>query len=105
MRKGQIIHRDGCSTVEHAAGMVYGMLMRAQDDGNGYFAGDGIHCDQEGCAEVASVRYRKLFDYCRDGHKSEPHRPSLRHFCDRHKTRGDCSFDDADSNYVELPMK
>ena len=53
-----------------------------------------------GYAEPATIKYQKIADYARDGHRSEPHRPSFRCFCDRHSTRGDCGLDDADSNYI-----
>lgn len=104
-RKGKLIFSEGCSNVQHAAGMLYGWYLRACDDGKGYFAGDGITCDQEGCHEPALVRYRRLADYCNNGHKSDASDVSLyRHFCEKHKTRGDCALDDADANYIAEPL-
>lgn len=104
-RKGRLIFSEGCRDTQTAAGLLYSWYVQACGDGKGYFAGDGLTCDQEGCHEPATVRYRRLFDYCRDGHKSNPRESSLyRHFCERHRTRGDCAFDDADTNYVEEPM-
>lgn len=100
-RKGQLIFTEGCRNTATAAGLLYAWYMKACDDGKGYFAGDGLTCDQEGCCAPATIRYRRLWAYCRDGHKSEPSEVSLyRHFCERHKERGDCGFDDADANYV-----
>jgi hypothetical protein len=104
-RKGKLIHERHVRNVEMGCVFAAGTLYEAQDDGKGYFAGDGVHCDQEGCADAATVRYRKKADYCREAHKTEPFEPSYRHFCDRHKTRGDCGFDDSDANYVEEPLK
>ena len=100
-RKGKMIIERHCGTIEAATAILPGFFLEALDDGKGYFAGDGVHCDQEGCADVATVRYRKKADFCREGHKSEPSVQTYRHFCDRHKTRGDCGMDDADNNYVE----
>ena len=101
-RKGKLIFSEGCRDTKTAAGLVYGWYVRACDDGKGYFGGDGTVCDQEGCHDLATVRYRRIADYCREGHKGQPSDVSLyRHFCGRHKTRGNSAFDDADSNYQQ----
>jgi hypothetical protein len=104
-RKGELIFSAGCRNVQTACGLAYGWYVQAVDDGKGYFAGDGVTCDQEGCAAVATVRYRRLFEYCDRGHQHAPPTVALyRHFCDRHKTRGDCALDDADVNYIAEPL-
>ncbi len=104
-RKGKLIFSEGASNMQYAAGLLYSWYVKACDDAKGYFAGDGITCDQEGCAEPATIRLRRLFDYCRDGHKSPVSDVSrYRHFCEKHKTRGDCGLDDADVNYTEEAM-
>lgn len=104
-RKGKLIFAEGCRDTKTAAGLLYSWYVRACDDGKGYFAGDGIVCDQEGCKEPVTVRYRRVADYCNAGHKTPPSDGSLyRHFCETHKTRGDCAFDDADANYVAEPL-
>ncbi len=104
-RKGKLIHSEGCSNMQTAAGLLYSWYVGATDAGKGYFAGDGITCDQEGCSEPATVRLRRLADYCQQGHKTTVFDSSLyRHFCAKHKTRGDCGLDDADANYVEEPI-
>src|SRR5688572_7515814 len=103
-RKGEMVCESGCRDVEAAVTMVGGEYLRALDNARGSFAGDGVHCDQEGCALFATVRYRLKATYCRAGHKSETLGNEYRHFCDRHKTRGDCGLDDADSNYEEVPL-
>ena len=109
-RKGKMVHTAGCRNVEVACGMVYSELMRAQDDGKGYFAGDGVHCDQEGCKELATLRYRVIKDMCAGPgmcgrQKPDYGRVQYRHFCEQHKTRGDCGLDDADSNYERVPYE
>lgn len=103
-RKGKLIHERSVRNVEIGCAFASATLYEAQDDGKAHFGGDGIHCDQEGCADAATVRYRKKAYYCRNGHKTEPFRPTYRHFCDVHKKRGDCGMDDADDNYIEEPM-
>ncbi len=105
-RKGKLIFSEGCRNVQTACGLLYGWYVGAVDDAKGYFAGDGITCDQEGCHEPALYRYRRVRAYCQEGHESNPSDVSLyRHFCETHKTRGDCALDDADRNYVVEPME
>lgn len=104
-RKGRLIFSEGCNKMDTACGLLFSWYVKAIDDGKAYFAGDGITCDQEGCHEPATVRYRRLFDYCRDAHKTAVSDVSLyRHFCEKHKTRGDCALDDADANYAAEPF-
>ena len=104
-RKGRLVFSEGCRDVRTACGLLYSWYVKACDDGQGYFAGDGITCDQEGCREPASVRYRRRFDYCREGHPGAPSEVALyRHFCEKHTTRGDSAFDDADANYIQEPF-
>jgi hypothetical protein len=98
--KRGIIFSDMVGNVEAAAGMLYGVMITAMDAGLCHNSGDGIHCDQEGCSELATITYKKLHDYCRSGHKTTPDWIKLRRFCDRHKRRGDCGMDDCDANYV-----
>ena len=98
-RKGKLIHERGVRNVEMGCVFAAATYYEAKDNGLAYFAGDGIICDQEGCSAGATVRYRLIHQYCREGHKSDPSLPTYRHFCDRHKQRGDCGLDDADSNY------
>lgn len=100
-RKGKLIHERGVRNIEMGCVFAAATYYEAQDNGMAYFAGDGVHCDQEGCNAAATVRYRLKANFCRDGHPSEPSRPTFRHFCERHRTRGDCALDDADINYVD----
>jgi hypothetical protein len=104
-RKGKHIFSEGCRNVETACGLLYGWHVKGCDDGKAYFAGDGMTCDQEGCHEPALIRYLKKADYCNSAHKSDVSDVSkYRHFCEKHKERGDCGFDDSDDNYIEEPM-
>jgi hypothetical protein len=96
-----------CRNIETACGMLYSYLMTALDNGNGYFAGDGIHCDQEGCSKIATIHYKKKNDYCHEAHKTELTIDTFRNFCEEHKVRGNCSFDDSDDNYelMDIPKR
>jgi hypothetical protein len=100
-RKGKLIHERGVRNVEMGCVFAAATYYEAQDNGLAYFAGDGVTCDQEGCNAAADVRYRLIYQYCRDGHRSDPSRPTYRHFCERHKRRGDCALEDSDVNYVD----
>jgi hypothetical protein len=100
-RKGKMIADRSFRDVETACNYASAVYHDACDNGLAYFGGEGDTCDQEGCAELATVTYQLKAQYCREGHRTEPHRITIRKFCDRHKTRGDCGFDDADENYEE----
>ena len=102
LRKGKVICERRAGSVQAATALLPGFWLQVTDEGNGYFAGDGVHCDQEGCSAIAVVRYRKLSDFCSQGHRSVDGPTSYRHFCWRHKIRGDCGLDDADGNYVDM---
>ena len=102
-RKGKMIHEsNGLRNVETAIGFVMAEYYRAIDDAKGYYAGIEDYCDQEGCAEKATVTYRVKEEFS-DRRPHEWHGPTIfpyiRKFCAKHSRRGDCGFDDADSNY------
>jgi hypothetical protein len=99
LRKGRVIVEKGFRNIETACNLLSAVHALACDDGKGFFGGEGNFCDQEGCAERATVAYRKKANYCREGHRSEQHQTTIRRFCDRHKVRGDCGLDDADAHY------
>lgn len=108
-RKGKLVHTDGYRDVKTACGFAYSVYVRAIDDGKAYFGGDGLTCDQEGCAEQATVRYRVVKNMCAGpgmcGQEKQNYgQINYRHFCERHKTRGDCGLDDADRNYEQVPV-
>jgi len=104
LRNGVVIAERSCRNVETACMFLPGFILEAQDNGKACFAGEDDFCDQEGCVEKATVTYRKKADYCHAGHKSaiDDGRITVRRFCDKHKTRGDCGLDDADANYERI---
>ena len=100
-RKGNLIAEIAHGKMEYTVGSLFHDYHALIDDGKAYFAGDGVHCDQEGCDELKTITYLKKSDVCREGHKTEVSDISkYRHFCDKHKIRGNCGLDDADDNYV-----
>jgi len=101
-RKGQEVHRVTTRNVQSACHHLAWHHDAAVSDGKGYFAGERDVCDQEGCAELATVWYRLKNQFCREGHGTEPHRETYRQFCERHSTRGDCGLEDADRNYEKI---
>jgi hypothetical protein len=103
-RKGVIIaETQSGSSMEAACGLLYGRLIKLQDDGEGYYAGDGIHCDQEGCSEKATNVFKIKKRFCvgggNCGQEKKNYGDQHRCFCDKHKTRGDCDLEDNDANY------
>lgn len=102
-RKGKLILDDQVSNMETACGVLYSKYVSAVDDGHGYFGGDGVHCDQEGCNELASFKYAIKQDYCSGygncGQKKDLYNGALRHFCEKHSHRGDSDLQDNDENY------
>lgn len=98
-RKGRKVYEVGRGNIEYACRLLDADYIKATEGALGFFAGEGDVCDQEGCADPATVTYRLKARYCREGHKSEPLGIQIRRFCDKHKKRGDCGLDDADANY------
>lgn len=109
LRKGEVRHEVGYRDVATAAQFLPYVIAQAHDDGKAFYAGEDNHCDQEGCAEQATVTLRMKKGYCRSCGESRDYddyekngRIVIRKFCARHSKRGDCGIDDADANYVLL---
>jgi hypothetical protein len=104
-RKGKTLVEEHYRDVETALKFVQYLWCKAADEALGYYCGgeDG-KCDQEGCSEEATVKYRVKKEYCNRPYTCQPKEHDkevvLRQFCGRHAQRGDCAFDDADDNYV-----
>lgn len=99
-RKGLEVHREeGCGrNIKMAASFLPFMVEKAEDT-KAYYAGEGNICDQEGCEDQAEWRHELKHKFCREGHKTKA-RGEYRLFCNRHRVRGDCGLEDADSNYI-----
>jgi len=99
LRNGVAQHEAYAKDTQTACGLAYYHYVNALDNGKGYFATEGEFCDQEGCKEQATIKYKLKDTYCREGHKNEKFRDDYRQFCKRHKNRGDQSFEDSNNNY------
>lgn len=99
LRKGKVVYETYWGNVQNAANGLGADLMRAGDDGRGFYGGGGDTCDQEGCAEKATAVFRLKQLYCREGHATPPMTPTHRQFCLAHMKRGDCGLEDSDQNY------
>ena len=103
-QKGTVVKERGYGDVESAAKFLSWFMVETIEGDGGNFGGIDRFCDQEGCAEPATVFYQKRKDWCgRCGESKEiTYTKVFRQFCDRHKTRGDCGLDDNDDNYILL---
>lgn len=109
MRKGVVCHTKTFRDVETACLFLAAERVRAIEDGKACFAEEGDYCDQEGCAEKATVTYRVKRTYCSEPYLHKPIEHDTEHealygiatrrFCARHARRGDCGFDDSDDNH------
>lgn len=59
-KKGQLRHEQGFRNVETAAQALSWVMMSAHDDAKASYQGTEGICQQEGCSEMATVRYRVL---------------------------------------------
>lgn len=102
-RNGILVHEAEhvARNVERACAFAAYYHAVACDEGKGFFAGEDPFCDQEGCAERATVTYRVKQKFCDNGNAHEQFHESIRRFCGRHAVRGDCGLDDADRNYEQ----
>lgn len=107
MRNGVVVHETGARNVETAVRLLDYHFLEACDHGKGYFAGEGDICDQEGCANPATVSLEQIVEGCgRCGTTKAPeHSRPFRKFCNRHKERGNSSLDDMDESYKDLPTR
>lgn len=105
-RKGSLKHEESFHDIETAAKFLPFVLARAGDDGKAYFGGEGDLCDQEGCADKATVVYQLKKHYCSGpgncGMEGKKYGEKIRMFCGNHSRRGDCGLEDADENYQLL---
>jgi len=63
--------------------------------------GDGVLCDQPGCAMPGTERRTLIQEYCDRGCERKSFGEVYRVFCLQHARRGDCALEDADQNYRE----
>lgn len=113
LRKGNVLKERGFGNIEAALDFIPSMrhYSFSEDDDAEHKKRQSIDfdalCFQPGCAEKATVEYRLKKEYCQvaphdGGHV--PHFDVRRRFCVKHKTRGDCGFEDSDMNYEIVPL-
>lgn len=113
LRKGHVLKERGFGSVEAALDFIPSMRHFSFSDADDteyekrkQIDFDAI-CFQPGCSEKATVEYKLKKEYCQvaphdGGH--DPHFDVRRRFCVKHKTRGDCGFEDSDMNYETVPL-
>ena len=76
--------------------------MHEDMDTNAYNAHELECCDNVGCDMFWRVKYKMKKLYSSNCSFSEEPTFSVpyRQFCEKHRHRGDCGLDDADSNYI-----
>lgn len=107
-RKGKLIHTEWVGhDMEGASKNLGWKFGEVCDLGKAMFGGEDDICDQEGCSEKATTVYKlkeRVCKYCaeKNSHYEEDRQKWIRLFCDKHKTRGDSSLEDQDTNYENI---
>lgn len=96
-RKGYLVAEEFALNLETAVQFLPYWFVTLREKANNIE--DRHLCFQPGCSEEAVALYRLKKEYCRRGHESVPHKPTVRAFCRKHLQRGDCGLEDADDNY------
>ena len=105
-RKGELLWQGTFGDVSSAANALPYFMMTARLGEHGEFKflnNDDILCFQPGCAERSTVIYALKSQFSREGYEKKVDQDFMRYcrgFCDKHKKRGDCGLEDADSNYI-----
>lgn len=112
-RKGRVWAQKSCGNMKYAAVIAAAALHLVDHElkNMGWEVlheprGDFALCFNPGCPEPATVEYRMKKEYDH-GHETSSYRADNRphrRFCDAHKRRGDCAFDDADTNYEPVEL-
>ena len=99
-RKGKVMHEEYVGHNIQDGVLHLGMKFSEAYDKAAYFAGEGNSCDQEGCSSDAKYIFKVKNEYCNNPYQHGPIAcERYRKFCESHKHRGDCGFDDSDTNY------
>ena len=115
-RKGHLLARSGSGKMRDAVSLLPSLLLGW---GGGSHIGGAFEeeperpsewweefCANPGCPEQAVIEYRRAHHYCSEGHQHDAEwRVEHIRFCERHKRRGDCAFDDADANLIVVALR
>jgi hypothetical protein len=104
--KGQVVDGMDYGNVADAVSHLQGMAHEYEEKFT-MRGGDGSQwrasrCDQEGCAEEATVTLQIKKNFCTGcgtHRESSIRTKGYRRYCERHVNRGDCSLEDANDNY------
>ncbi|MBL0320534.1 MAG: hypothetical protein IPP74_14760 [Alphaproteobacteria bacterium] len=107
-RKGHLVFERGFGRMSAAVAAIPWFFLAAGENGETKPIPKALEnslCQQVGCGNTATIRYRLKKEYSRDGSfKKDPTFQLVTQFCDKHKRRGDCGMEDSDMNYEEIPM-
>ena len=113
-KKGHLLHESSWRDIETAWQHAWSDFILKCEFGKFDFKDwQKTQCFQEGCSEKATWEAWIKQEYCvgrgNCGNKLDRSHPifsrSHRLFCEKHKLRGDCGLEDADSNYEMEPFK
>lgn len=103
LRKGHVVFERSFHTVEsaiNAAPWFKQIAHEGEDFKRVPVEVERCLCMQPGCNEKATKEFKIKQEYVhREGVKTESSGEQRRRFCDKHKMRGDCGLEDADTNY------
>lgn len=104
------VHRQSFSDIQSAVAWLPSLLAGGLSDKDEVWkareAALAGRCDNPGCANPAEFIHHLKVRFIGNEAIKRPVHPGGEHrlFCARHKHRGDCGLDDADSNYVVEPL-
>jgi hypothetical protein len=98
-RKGILVGEARSNNIRSAVQFVDWHMMNGGENGDIKRPEIRDLCDQEGCSRPWTTMLNLKKRYSNDGFVHPGACPEYRCFCDRHKERGDCGLEDADSNY------
>lgn len=105
-RKGQILYTEHAGNAAHAASRLTEITRTSEFQEAVQKLDVSALCDQEGCSEPWTRKYKLKKTYCHGCAKPSEFYEQERTrsvdvacFCDRHSDRGDASYEDSNDNY------
>lgn len=100
--KGIVMHERCFSDIKTAIDFIGAEYWVGAEQGRERINEENAYCDQEGCVKKPTVFYKLKKQFNSDGDIKKYQFDQHRSFCERHKRRGDCGLEDADTNYEEI---